>query len=63
MSVVAGRVDAELLERDESMSTLSGLLASVRSDATGLLVWVGGEAGAGKTALLRALLPAPGRRT
>jgi DNA-binding CsgD family transcriptional regulator/tetratricopeptide (TPR) repeat protein len=53
MSIVAAGVDAELLERDESMSTLSGLLASVRSDATGLLVWVGGEAGAGKTALLR----------
>ena len=35
------------------MSTLGRLLASVRSDATGLLVWVGGEAGAGKTALLR----------
>jgi DNA-binding CsgD family transcriptional regulator/tetratricopeptide (TPR) repeat protein len=53
MSIVAAGVDGELLERDQSMSTLSGLLANVGSDETGLLVWVGGEAGAGKTALLR----------
>ena len=53
MSIVPACVDGELLERDESMSTLGRLLASVKSDATGLLVWVGGEAGAGKTALLR----------
>ena len=53
MSIVAACADGELLERDESMSTLGGLLASVRSEATGLLVWVAGEAGAGKTALLR----------
>jgi predicted ATPase len=42
-----------LLERDESVSVLNGLLASVRSSSEGRLVLVGGEAGAGKTALLR----------
>jgi predicted ATPase len=42
-----------LLERDESVSVLTGLLAGVRSGAEGRLVLVGGEAGVGKTALLR----------
>lgn len=50
---VAPGVDGELLERDETMSALDRLLASVRADAVGRLVWLGGEAGVGKTALLR----------
>jgi DNA-binding CsgD family transcriptional regulator len=40
-----------LLERDDSLSTLTGLLDGVRSE--GRLVVVGGEAGVGKTTLLR----------
>jgi DNA-binding CsgD family transcriptional regulator/tetratricopeptide (TPR) repeat protein len=44
---------ARLLERDESLSVLDDLLAAVRSGAGGRLVLVGGEAGVGKTALLR----------
>jgi DNA-binding CsgD family transcriptional regulator len=43
-----------LLERDESLSALARLLAEVRSSSEGRLVFVGGEAGVGKTAVLRA---------
>jgi DNA-binding CsgD family transcriptional regulator len=53
MSAVAAGVEGELLERDESLSALCRTLAVVRSESTGRLVWVGGEAGVGKTALLR----------
>jgi DNA-binding CsgD family transcriptional regulator/tetratricopeptide (TPR) repeat protein len=44
----------ELLERDETFAVLDGALAEVHADARGRLVWVGGEAGVGKTVLLRA---------
>ena len=40
-----------LLERDDSLATLDGVLAGVRTE--GRLVVVGGEAGVGKTTLLR----------
>jgi len=53
MNSVAADVEGQLLERGESISALSGLLASVQADATGRLVWIGGEAGVGKTSLLR----------
>ena len=53
MSAVVEGVEAALLERDESLSALGRMLASVQSEATGRLVWLGGEAGVGKTALLR----------
>ena len=53
MSSIAADVEGQLLERGESISALSGLLASVQADATGRLVWIGGEAGVGKTSLLR----------
>ena len=43
-----------LIERDESLARLHGLLAHVRDRGEGRLLFVGGEAGAGKTALLRA---------
>jgi DNA-binding CsgD family transcriptional regulator/tetratricopeptide (TPR) repeat protein len=43
----------ELLEREEALTALDALLADVRSDMRGRLVLVGGEAGVGKTALLR----------
>ena len=50
---IGGDVEDQLLERGESISALSGFLGSVQADATGLLVWIGGEAGVGKTSLLR----------
>ena len=53
MSSIAADVEGQLLERGESISALSGLLASVQADATGRLAWIGGEAGVGKTSLLR----------
>jgi predicted ATPase len=53
MSSIAADVEGQLLEREESISALSGLLASVQADGTGRLVWIGGEAGVGKTSLLR----------
>jgi DNA-binding CsgD family transcriptional regulator/tetratricopeptide (TPR) repeat protein len=48
-----------LLERDEMLSALNGMLASVRSDTSGRLVWIGGEAGVGKTTLLRRFCELP----
>jgi DNA-binding CsgD family transcriptional regulator len=47
-----------LLERGEAMSYLTGLLAGVRSGSDGQLVLVGGEAGVGKTSLLRSFCEA-----
>jgi predicted ATPase len=49
-----------LLERDDSLSVLGGLLGGVRSE--GRLVAVGGEAGVGKTALLRRFCAAQATR-
>jgi predicted ATPase len=43
----------ELLERDGHLSALSDALAAVRSTSRGRLVVVSGEAGVGKTLLLR----------
>lgn len=53
MSISAPSRGGALLERDDAMSILNGLLAGLRSDSAGRLVLVGGEAGVGKTALLR----------
>src|SRR5262245_23607827 len=50
---------AGLLERSDSLSGLDELLAAVRSSGEGRLVLLGGEAGVGKTALLRAFCDAP----
>jgi DNA-binding CsgD family transcriptional regulator len=50
---VASGVGRELLEREETVAALGGLLADVRADRAGRLVWVAGEAGVGKTAVLR----------
>jgi DNA-binding CsgD family transcriptional regulator/tetratricopeptide (TPR) repeat protein len=44
---------SRLLERSRHLSALGELLAAVRSAARGRLVLVGGEAGVGKTALIR----------
>ncbi len=46
-------LDTELLERDPSLTTLAGLLDEVRRSSEGRLLLVGGEAGVGKTLLLR----------
>ena len=54
MSQGALAVGGELLERDEPFAVLEGLLGGVAVGTTGRLVWVGGEAGVGKTSLLRA---------
>jgi DNA-binding CsgD family transcriptional regulator/tetratricopeptide (TPR) repeat protein len=51
--VSAGQVDPGFLEREQSIAALDGLLAGVRSSSEGRLVFLGGEAGVGKTALLR----------
>jgi len=51
---LAGRVDAgELLERSEQLAALSGRLTEVCEHRRGRLVLVRGEAGIGKTALVR----------
>jgi DNA-binding CsgD family transcriptional regulator/tetratricopeptide (TPR) repeat protein len=42
-----------LLERSEQLRELDSALGSVRRDSVGFLLMVGGEAGVGKTALLR----------
>ncbi len=47
-----------LIERDESLARLDALLADVRDRGEGRLLFVGGEAGVGKTALLRAFCDA-----
>ena len=54
MSVDASDRGGSLLERDETVSALTGLLEGLRSSSEGSLVLVCGEAGVGKTSLLRA---------
>jgi DNA-binding CsgD family transcriptional regulator len=44
---------AELLERSQNLSTLEDALAAVLDSSRGRLVFVGGEAGVGKTTLVR----------
>ncbi len=43
----------ELLERERDLAALAASLTAVREERRGRLVLVGGEAGIGKTALLR----------
>ncbi len=45
--------DPRLLERERSLASLEAMLAEVRASSEGRLVFLGGEAGVGKTALLR----------
>jgi DNA-binding CsgD family transcriptional regulator/tetratricopeptide (TPR) repeat protein/GTPase SAR1 family protein len=52
-TVTASRSAEELLEREEALTALDALLADVRSNTRGRLVLIAGEAGVGKTALLR----------
>jgi DNA-binding CsgD family transcriptional regulator/tetratricopeptide (TPR) repeat protein len=49
----AGTPQTALLERSESLSALGEALADVRESGRGRLLFVGGEAGVGKTTLLR----------
>jgi class 3 adenylate cyclase/tetratricopeptide (TPR) repeat protein len=49
----AGEAADELLERSDALSTLADSLAAVTGTGRGQLVLVSGEAGVGKTALLR----------
>jgi predicted ATPase/DNA-binding CsgD family transcriptional regulator len=52
-----------LLEREDSLTSLGQLLADVRTTRQGQLVLLAGEAGVGKTALLRGFTAAQGERT
>ncbi|HET6864947.1 MAG TPA: AAA family ATPase [Solirubrobacteraceae bacterium] len=54
MSVAPPAPAAPLLERADELAALAELLREVRSSGQGRMVLVGGEAGVGKTALLRA---------
>ena len=54
MNIATPDAPASLLERDASIAALTGLLSDVRASSRGRLVIVAGEAGVGKTALLRA---------
>jgi DNA-binding CsgD family transcriptional regulator len=53
VSVDASDRGGSLLEREETVSALNALLEGVRSSSQGRLLLVGGEAGVGKTSLLR----------
>ena len=50
---MAGEVDSELLERSRALAALDDSLAAVVGTACGRLALIRGEAGVGKTALLR----------
>jgi DNA-binding CsgD family transcriptional regulator len=53
---------AALLERDESLTTLRDLLAEVRSGGEGRVAVIAGEAGVGKSTLLRGFCARSGAR-
>lgn len=52
-SAGGAQAEATLLEREQSLDALVALLGEVRTSSEGRLVLVGGEAGVGKTLLLR----------
>ncbi len=62
MSLVVPGPAVDLLERGETLSKLNDLLASVQASSQGRLVWVGGEAGIGKTVLLRRFCELQGKQ-
>jgi DNA-binding CsgD family transcriptional regulator/tetratricopeptide (TPR) repeat protein len=53
--------DRELLEREGALGALNGWLASAHQSARGRMVFVAGEAGVGKTTLLRRFVSDAGR--
>ncbi|MGH3111602.1 MAG: AAA family ATPase, partial [Gaiellaceae bacterium] len=60
--MASSRATAEgLLERDDALAALDGALAAVRA-GSGRIVLVAGEAGIGKTSLVRTFSDAPGKR-
>jgi DNA-binding CsgD family transcriptional regulator/tetratricopeptide (TPR) repeat protein len=61
VSVAPAGATGTLLERQDSVSALDQLLAGVQSNSEGRLVFVGGEAGVGKTVLLRSFCEAQRR--
>ncbi len=61
MSIASSDGAGALLERDEILASLDELWSSVRSSTGGRLLLVGGEAGVGKTALLRRFCEAEGK--
>jgi DNA-binding CsgD family transcriptional regulator/tetratricopeptide (TPR) repeat protein len=62
MSLVAPGPALELLERGETLAKLNDLLASMQDGSPGRLLWVGGEAGVGKTVLLRRFCELQGKQ-
>jgi DNA-binding CsgD family transcriptional regulator len=54
--VSAPATAASLLERSQALDALRAALHAARADATGRLVFVGGEAGIGKTSLVQAFV-------
>jgi Cdc6-like AAA superfamily ATPase len=52
-TLITGEPSTELLERQGELDALAALLEDVREQRRGWLVLVAGEAGVGKTALLR----------
>ena len=60
MNIATPDMPASLLERDGTIAALTGLLSDVRASSRGRLVIVAGEAGVGKTALLRAFCETAG---
>jgi hypothetical protein len=60
MSATPPALRGGLLERGDSLAALEAALGEVRSSTQGQLVLVAGEAGVGKTALLRAFCEAEG---
>ena len=54
MNLAASQAAGALLERELGLSALDELLTGVCADAVGRLMFVGGESGVGKTALVRA---------
>ena len=61
VNVASAGATGTLLERQESISALDQMLAGVRSNSEGQLVFLGGEAGVGKTVLLRSFCEAQRR--
>lgn len=62
MIVASAAATEGLLERDRNLATLDSLFEHVRSTGEGRLLFVGGEAGVGKTSVLRRFCEARGKK-